>query len=85
MLWTAGQQRMVRERTARLAELFTAARDASLDVGVSTGHLTSKGAWHLPSYILPDSDQRLAARKRGLGQLVADFPGNIAAGREFVG
>ena len=85
MLWTAGQERMARERIARLAELFTAARDASLDVGVSTGRLTAKGAWRPPFYIVPDSDQRAAARKRGLAQLAADFPGNVAPGKEFVG
>jgi hypothetical protein len=79
MLWAAGQERMARERTARLAELFMAARDAALDVGVSTGQLKAKGSWGLPFYIEP----RQSVASRGLRQLVADFPGNVATGKEF--
>ena len=74
---------MGRERTARLAELFTAARDAELDVGVSTGRLTAKGTWHQPSYMAETAGQRQAIARRGLRQLMADFPGNVATGREF--
>jgi hypothetical protein len=84
MLWTAGQERMTRERNARLAELFVTARDAALDVGVTTGQLTAKGSWGLPFYVRPDAEQRQAAAKRGLAQLMADFPGNVARGKEFV-
>lgn len=82
MLWTAGQERMTRERNARLVELFVTARDAALDVGVTTGQLTSKGSWGLPSYI-ETGPQRQAIARRGLRQLIADFPGNVATGKEF--
>jgi hypothetical protein len=83
MLWTAGQDRMARERTDRLAELFVAARDADLDVGVSTGRLTARGAWSQPSYLSNPDGQRQTNPNRGLRQLMADFPGNVAPGREF--
>ncbi len=84
MLWTAGQERVTRERNDRLVELFVTARDAALDVGVSTGRLTAKGSWGQPSYIpAPDSGQRQAIARRGLRRLIADFPGNVATGREF--
>jgi hypothetical protein len=80
MLWTAGQERMTRERNARLAELFTAARDAALDVGVTTGQLTPKGTWHQPYYIAePDAGQQA---RRGLAQLARDL-GGVATGKEF--
>ena len=83
MLWTAGQERVARESRNRLTELFVAARDADLDVGVSTGRLTTKGAWHQPSY-LPEPDAGQRASGRGLRQLIADFPSNVAPGREFI-
>lgn len=85
MLWTAGQERTARERNDRLVELFATARDAALDVGVTTGQLTPKGTWNQPSYIpAPDAGQRQAIARRGLRQLMADFPGNVATGKEFV-
>ena len=84
MLWTAGQERMGRERTARLAELFVTARDAALDVGVSTGRLTVRGSWSQPFYMEASPGQRQAINRRGLRQLMADFPGNVTTGKEFV-
>lgn len=36
-----------------------------------------------PWYLAPDDEQRRATAERGLRQLVADFPGNIAQGTEF--
>ena len=84
MLWTAGQEREVREQRGRMAELFIAAHDASLDVGVSTGQLKAKGTWHLPSYVDISPEQRQQTARRGLAQLRADFPGNVAPGKEFV-
>jgi hypothetical protein len=54
MLWTAGQERQEEERRLRRADLFTAARDATLDVGVSTGQLKSHGGWRQPSYLRGD-------------------------------
>lgn len=83
MLWAAGQERVARERRSRMAELFAAARDAALDVGVATGQLKPKGSWHLPPYI-DSPEQRTDATRRGLAQLMADFPGNVAPGKEFV-
>ena len=80
MLWTAGQERIGRERTARLAELFVAARDAALDVGVSTGRLKPVGRWRQPSYIAETVIAPIrspAVRDITLAQLGAEFPGMV--------
>ena len=80
MLWTAGQERMARERTARLAELFTAARDAAMDVGVSTGRLKPVGKWRQPSYIAEVSVASIRSpgvRDITLAQLGVMFPGMV--------
>lgn len=83
MLWKVGQQRETREHRERMAAMFVAARDADLDVGVATGRLTPKGAWHQPPYI-DSPEQRSATTRRGLAQLIADFPGNVVPGKEFI-
>jgi len=36
-----------------------------------------------PWYLAPDDEQRRATAKRGLSQLVRDFPGNVAGPPEF--
>ena len=80
MLWEAGQRRVARERRERLAELFTAARDAALDVLVSTGQAKAKGAWRLPAYARPPAGQRVrtpAERDRSLARLAALIPGSV--------
>jgi hypothetical protein len=71
---------MVRERTARLVELFTTARDAALDVGVSTGQLKPVGRWRQPFYITADAAPVVrspAVRDAALLKLGAMFPGMV--------
>ena len=83
MLWRAGQERVGRESRARLTELFTAARDAAMDVGVTTGQLKPQGTWRLPSYVRAEPRQVLrspAARDAALAKLGVMFPG-IVRGR----
>jgi hypothetical protein len=80
MLWNAGQTRVSREGHDRLAELFVAARDAALDVLVSTGQAKPKGTWSRPPYIEatpppPPRTAALADRDAMLAQLGAMFPG----------
>jgi hypothetical protein len=78
MLWRAGQQREARERRETLADLFVAARDASLEVGVSTGQLKAKGTWHLPSYMDVEQPVRSPeSRDAMLAKLGAMFPGMV--------
>jgi len=81
MLWTAGHERMTRERDDRLAELFVAARDAEMDVGVTTGHLKPVGSWKLPSYIVTTDEPPVirspAVRDAALMKLNAMFPGIV--------
>ncbi len=36
-----------------------------------------------PWYLAPEDEQRAATAKRGLSQLLRDFPGNVAQGTEF--
>ncbi len=83
MLWAAGQQRTVREGRERLAELYVGVRDGYVAGNVAVGKAKARGDAHIPSYVRPDAAQRRAMAKRGLGQLVADFPANVAVGREF--
>jgi hypothetical protein len=72
---------MTRERNARLVELFVTARDAALDVGVTTGQLKPRGSWRLPSYI--SAEVRTApirspgVRDITLAQLGVQFPGMV--------
>lgn len=83
MLWRAGQERTGREQRARLAELFTAARDAGLDVLVSTGQAKPVGTWHLPAYIRSEAPQPLrspAIRDAALAKLAAMIPGIVRRG-----
>jgi len=84
MLWGAGQQRTVREGRERLAELYVGVRDGYVAGNVAVGKAKARGNAHVPAYLRPDAEQRRAMAKRGLGQLVRDFPGNVAPGTEFV-
>jgi hypothetical protein len=80
MLWNAGQERLVRERDARLAESFVTARDAALEVLVATGQAKPKGAWKQPPYIRsrwPDLVRGPATRDATLAKLGAMFPGIV--------
>jgi len=80
MLWDAGQQRIGRESRERLVERFTAARDAHLDVLVTTGSAKARGTWRLPAYARSDQPQELrspAERDRALLQLGIMFPGIV--------
>ena len=83
MLWEAGQARTVREGRERLAELYVGVRDGYVAGNVATGKAKAHGDAHIPSYARPDREQRQVMAKRGLGRLVADFPGFVAQGREF--
>ncbi len=83
MLWTAGQVRVGREGRERLAELYVGVRDGYVAGNVATGKAKARGDAHIPSYVRPDREQRQVMAKRGLSQLVRDFPGNVAQGREF--
>jgi hypothetical protein len=83
MLWTAGQRRVGREGRERLAELYVGVRDGYVAGNVGLGKAKARGNAHLPSYVRPDVEQRQSMAKRGLGQLLRDFPGNVATGREF--
>jgi hypothetical protein len=80
MLWEAGQERITREGRERLAERFAAARDAHLDVLVSTGAVKARGAWRLPAYARSEAPQELrspAERDRALLRLGMMFPGMV--------
>ena len=80
MLWEAGQRRLARERRERLAELFTAFRDAALDVLVSTGQAKPRGTWRLPAYARPERVEAVrtpAERDRALARLGALIPGSV--------
>ena len=83
MLWTAGQRRTVREGRVRLAELYVGVRDGYVAGNVATGKAKAHGGAHIPSYLQPDAEARQAIAKHGLDQLLRDFPGNVARGREF--
>lgn len=83
MLWIAGQRRTVREGRERLAELYVGVRDGYVAGNVATGKAKARGDAHIPSYVRPDPEGRSAVAKRGLAQLVADFPGNVAGPPEF--
>jgi hypothetical protein len=83
MLWQAGQKRLAREGRERLTELFVAARDAGLDVLVSTGQAKPKGAWRLPPYARPESTPSVrnpAVRDATLAKLGMMFPGMVRRG-----
>ena len=83
MLWTAGRRRVVREGRERLAELYVGVRDGYVAGNVAIGKAKARGDAHIPSYARPDAEQRRAMSKRGLGQLLRDFPDNAARGTEF--
>ena len=82
MLWDAGQRRIAREQRERLAELFTASRDAALDVLVSTGQAKAKGAWRRPHYLTSDAQPSRSpeTRDRALASLALMFPGVVRRG-----
>ena len=80
MLWNAGQERLSRERTVRLSEAFTAARDAALEVLVSTGQAKPVGSWKQPAYVRATRPQPVrspATRDAVLAKLGAMFPGIV--------
>jgi hypothetical protein len=80
MLWDAGQERATREARERLAELFVASRDASLEVLVSTGQAKARGSWHLPTYVSAERTQRRgtpAERDAMLVRLGLLYPGIV--------
>ena len=83
MLWTSGQRRVVREGRERLAELYVGVRDGYVAGNVATGKAKPRGNAHVPAYVRSHAEQRRSMVKRGLGQLLRDFPGNVATGREF--
>lgn len=84
MLWTAGQRRVGREGRERLAELYVGVRDGYVAGNVALGKAKAKGGrGPLPTYARPDAEGRQGVAKRGLAQLLRDFPGNVATGREF--
>lgn len=81
MLWRAGQERIVRERKERLADLFWAARDAAIDVGVSTRALKPERGYKRPSYVeTPEPERTPATRDAMLRQLAGLFPGMVRIG-----
>lgn len=81
-LWNAGQQRVARERQARLAEAFTASRDAGLDVLVTSGQAKPVGTWRQPPYVRAERSsapvlRTPAARDATLARLAALIPGIV--------
>lgn len=80
MLWTAGQERTVRESRDRLAELYVATRDASMDVLVRSGQAKPTGAWQQPAY-LPQSKgepgDELKERDKAFAELARMFPSAV--------
>jgi hypothetical protein len=83
MLWNAGQERLGRERTVRLAESFTVARDAALEVLVATGQAKPVGSWKQPLYIRasrPPVVRSPATRDTALAKLGRMFPGIVKSG-----
>jgi hypothetical protein len=66
MLWWAGQKRVGREARERMTELYVGVRD-----GYLAARLGSKVGQ--PDYTHPDSGAPRA--RRGLTQLLGDFPG----------
>lgn len=85
MLWNAGQRRLSRERQARLVEGFTVARDAAMDVLVSSGQAKSVGPWKKPAYIRAERSAAVqavrspATRDAKLAELAALIPGMVRA------
>jgi hypothetical protein len=80
MLWQAGQERIGRERNVRLAESFTAARDAAMEVLVATGQAKPVGSWKQPPYIRAAKGPVVrgpATRDAALAKLGAMFPGIV--------
>lgn len=73
MLWHAGQKRVSREARDRLAELYVGVRDGYVAATVQNARM--------PDYAKPDSGR--AVSRRGLRQLIADFPGAVAGKPEF--
>lgn len=80
-LWNAGQARLARERRDRMAEDFRVARDAQLDVAVTTGQAKPIGTWKLPPYARPERPEGVVrspeTRDRTLARLNALIPGIV--------
>ena len=84
MLWNAGQKRLTRERQGRLVEAYTAARDAGMDVLVSSGQAKPVGTWKQPAYIRAERSTTQAVRSPAtrdakLAELAALIPGIVRA------
>jgi hypothetical protein len=80
MLFTEGQKRITRESRDRLTELFVAARDAALDVEVTTGRSKPVGTWRQPSYVRASQPQAVrspAVRDATLLALSLAYPGMV--------
>lgn len=82
MLWEAGQARVGRESKERLSELYLAFHDGYITAQVDLKKATAHGST-IPSYARPDAEEEARLGKRGLAQLMADFPGQAERGREF--
>lgn len=80
MLWEAGQEREMREWRQGMAARFAAARDAALEVLVSTGQAKATGRWKLPSYVTADQPTFTGspeARDNALARLALMLPGAV--------
>ena len=83
MLWDAGQQRIVREGRARLAELYAGVRDGYVAGNVAAGKARwSGGGEHVPSCARSDVpvERSPAIRDSTLAKLGAMFPGMVRRG-----
>jgi len=78
MLWTAGQQRTVREGRERLTELYVGARDGYIAGNVAIGKAKARGDIR-PAYARNDRPtlRSPAARDRALAKLGLMFPGMV--------
>jgi len=83
VLWAAGQKRVVREGRERLSELYVGMRDGYIAGEVAIGRAKSQSG--IPDYARGDPEQRDVQTRRGLADLMRDFPGNVEPGsREFM-
>jgi hypothetical protein len=78
MLWNAGQERMARERTARLAELFVSGRDAYVGAQVALGKAKTSGGEYRPGYLSGEAPRAPAdAQRATLGRIARMVPGTV--------
>lgn len=79
-LWNAGQARLTADRRARMRDDFHVARDAGLEVLVSSGYAKARGSWRQPAYVQqarPPVERTPAARDRMLAKLGSMLPGVV--------